>query len=605
MIPRLGGRGLRFALSLLLMAGGASAQQAAPTGSEPYDRGWHIVRPGETLHSITAKYLGDALQWRQNWRLNPTIEDPDVLAPGQRIQVLVARRVAVPTALLRTVAGPVEERPAPIAWNPALEQDLLLEEDGLRTGIRGSTEIAFQDGTSVTLTEESLVFLRRAGRRLIGVPPRAVEIVEGQAELAASLPPGATTDIQILVGGTLARPQVDEAGVSQTRARRAADGAKVMVYEGAGEVEAGGAKVAVGRGMGTAVAEGQAPSPPEKLLPAPTLVSPPAGARLDFVNVELAWQPVEGAASYTYELCLDPQCARLVDRAVGLTVAAHRPPLRRGDYFWRITAVSASGLDGYPSAGTPLGILGDGTDRTPPTGSLSVVGRQLHVDERLYVDESVRIEPALEDHQSGVAGWRPVINGEEVDRARWQGSWPDGGYSATVVAVDRAGNEGRLPPVEFLVDALPPDLAGDGGSGLAVDDRLPPRLRRRWLRRGPAWLEVSVDGGRWLPLVETGSRLARALERRRVPWLDRRQPLVVRGDAPQLLVRSADAAPLALPLPGAAPVSVVRVWAVDVGVGVAQLELALEFDEQGGVAATASAVDDLGHRRVLGWRLRP
>ena len=291
----------------------AAAQEALSSDLSAYDRGSHIVRPGENLHFITRKYLGDKLLWRENWKLNPQIEDPDKLTPGQRIEVLIERRDSVPTARLRSIAGRVEGKPAPIPWNPARELDLMLEEDGVRTGNRASTELEFSDGTRVTMTEDSVVYLRRTGRRLVGLPPQAVEIVEGQAEVAAKRPAGSDESIEILVAGTRAVSRPDPAGVAQTRARRTGeDGAAVMVYEGGSEVESGGQKVEVGRGMGTAVERGKPPAPPEKLLPAPTELRPEPGSRLTFNGFELAWLPVAGAAAYTADLCGDVDCARLV-----------------------------------------------------------------------------------------------------------------------------------------------------------------------------------------------------------------------------------------------------------------------------------------------------
>ena len=249
--------GLLAAVALALSP--AAAQEASSPDLSGYVRGWHIVRPGENLHFITRMYLGDKLLWRENWKLNPQIEDPDKLTPGQRIDVLIERRDSVPTARLRSIAGKVEGKPAPIAWNLARELDLMLEEDGLRTGNRASTEMEFSDGTRVLMTEDSVVYLSRSGRRLVGLPPRAVEIVEGQAEVAAKRPAGSEQAIEILVGGTRAVSRPDETGVAQTRARRTeGEGAAVMVYEGGGEVESGGQKVEVARGMGTAVERGQA-----------------------------------------------------------------------------------------------------------------------------------------------------------------------------------------------------------------------------------------------------------------------------------------------------------------------------------------------------------
>jgi hypothetical protein len=610
-----------------ILAPALVAQEPASPDISRYDRGWHIVRPGENLHFITRKYLGDKFLWRENWKLNPQIEDPDVLEPGQRIDVLIEQDDSVPTARLRSVAGRVDGKPAPIPWNPARELDLMLEEDGLRTGERASTEMEFQDGTRVLMTEDSVVYLRRSGRRLVGLPPRSVEIVEGQAEVAARLPAGSDLAVEILVGGTRALSRSDDIGVSKTRARRTESaGAKVMVYEGDTEVESAGQKVQVRRGMGTSVEQGEPPAPPETLLPAPSGLHPESGTRLTFNNLELAWQPVEGAASYTIELCRDAECGLLVERRVGLTEAVWAPEAPSpGDYFWRVTAVAASGLDGYPSPGASLAVLG-GPDRVGPTGRLIVGGRQLRYGERLVVDENVRIEPLLEDAQSGVASWQPVIDGVEASRDRWAGPWPDGTYQLAVRAIDRAGNESVIAAdEEIVVDSLPPVVSvtahavatlAHGGRDRSRCGWLPTAVarwsavtqcnwlrqaQRRWLRQGWNWLEVSVDGGLWTPLIVEGSEPAEAVLGGGYRLPPAPATMTVGGAEPQLLVRSADGT--ALLAPGQSTgAGGLRIGVRDAGAGVERLELRVDEAEAGGLTLSVESTDALGHRQTLSWR---
>ncbi len=623
---RIAGVAVTLALAVLAPASSKGQEASSPDLSK-YDRGWHIVRPGENLHFITRKYLGDKGLWRENWKLNPGIEDPDVLEPGLRLEVLIERRDSVPTARLRSLAGRVEGRPQPIPWNRSRELDLMLEEDGLRTGSRASTEMEFPDGTRVLMTEDSVVYLRRRGRQLVGEPPRAVEIVEGQAEVTARQAPGSDRAIEILVGGTRAVSRPDETGVAQTRARRTRDaGARVMVYEGGGEVESGGRKVEVARGMGTAVEQGKPPAPPEKLLPPPEGLLPESGTRLTYNDVELAWQPVAGAAGYTVELCSDADCTLLVERRVGLDEtgwAPEAPP--PGDYFWRVTAVSASGLDGYPSPGSALGVVG-GPDRTGPTGSLAVSGRQIRYGGRLVVDEHVRIEPRLEDAQSGVAGWQPIIDGAEVSRQRWDGAWPDGTYRLAVRAIDRVGNESVIAAdEEVVVDALPPVVTVTGQAVAAAGRRgrdrsscgwLPRatsrwplvtqcrwvrKAQRRWLGRGWNWLEVSVDGKRWSSLIAAGSEPAREVARASYSLPAAPATAAVEGADGQLLVRSADGSGL-LPPGGGAAVGGLVIHARDAGAGLERLELQVTEAGPGVLSLTVEATDALGHRQATSWR---
>ena len=621
----------RAVIGALLLATILSPSLMAQESSSPdisrYERGWHIVRPGENLHFITRKYLGDKFLWRENWKLNPQIEDPNELEPGQRIDVLIERRESVPTARLRSIAGRVEGKPAPIPWHPSRELDLMLEEDGLRTGDRASTEMEFQDGTRIVMTEDSVIYLRRSGRRLVGLSPRKVEIVEGQAEVAAKRPAGSDQAIEILVGGTRAVSRPDEAGVAQTRARHTeGDGARVMVYEGDTEVESGGQKVAVTRGMGTSVEGGRPPTPPEKLLPAPQGMRPAAGTRLTFNNVELGWQPVAGAAGYTVELCGDPECGLLVERRVDLAETAWVPEApAQGDYFWRVTAVSASGLDGYPSPGASLAVLG-GPDRVGPTGSLSITGRQIRFGDKLVVDENVGIEPLLDDAQSGVAAWRPIIDGVEVSSERWQGVWPEGIYQVAVRATDQAGNESVIAAdEEIVVDALPPVLTvtnhevapasrrgrdrsrcgwlgkATGRRPVAAQCRWLRKAQRRWLRQGWNWLEVSADGEMWNPLIAKGSKPAQEMAGASSGLPPAPTTMAVGGADSQLLVRSANGSALTPPGGGAAA-SGLRVRVRDAGAGVERMELGVDETEPGILTLSVETTDALGHDgQTLSW----
>jgi len=360
------------ALSLALPAAPARGAELA---------GWHIVREGESLIRITRDYLGSAERWRENWRLNPEIDDPDLLLPGQRIRVLLSPPDAIPNARLATPSGRVEERPLPLGWDVARRDDLLVERDGLRTHDDSSVEMTFTDGTSLVLSEDSLVFLRLPQSRARMGAPGQVEIVEGQAELEASGASREPVDIEIMVAGARTTPDRDEGGRAQTRARKSvAGGAEIMVYEGNARVEAAGAAVAVPRGMGTAVPRDAPPSPPEPLLPAPSTLAPAAGSSWRFPDPEFRWQSVAGAASYTVEVCRDRGCAALVERAPGVTTGGWRPAgLPVDAFFWRVTAVSASGLDGYPSPPVAFAVLKDQPDREPPHGTLTVSGLLFHL----------------------------------------------------------------------------------------------------------------------------------------------------------------------------------------------------------------------------------
>lgn len=472
---------------------------AAEALTEP---GWHTVRPGETLRGITEQYLGSQDKWRDNWRLNPSVADPDLLFPGQRILVYQAVDQKLATVRLTALSGRVERRPLPIPWDPARKDDLLLERDGIRTFDSSSTEMLFMDGTSVVLSEQSLIFLRQNGQNERAAETRSVEIVEGQAEIETQAAAAPSADVEIVLGDAVARPKRDATGLSQTRASRANDASKVMVFEGSGEVASAGATVELTRGTGTSVRQNAPPTPPEALLPAPVPNVPAAGVRLGLPDPSFIWERVAGAASYTVEVCRDPGCGELVRRAVGRPSNAwDSEPLPIGKLFWRVSAVSATGLDGYASPAIPFEIVSDRLDTEPPTGELILHGESIGGREPDIWGPAVRVEARVTDDRSGVRSWTATVNGRPVEPQALLGPWKSGSYTVGLEVVDASGNRADLEPVQFIVDDEPPVLELRIGQERLLDEvvnrqgeagvvrALPPFVSRRERQGGgqPSW----------------------------------------------------------------------------------------------------------------------
>src|SRR6185369_7065005 len=104
---------------------------------------------------------------------------------------------------------------------------------------------------------------------------------------------------------------------------------------------------------------------------APTGLEPVDGAERACADPLLSWQGTPQAAAYVVEICRDPGCGVLVERRIGDAATQWRPdPLPVGELYWRVTARSRSGLDGYPSEGIRLAITSDqrASDRRAATG---------------------------------------------------------------------------------------------------------------------------------------------------------------------------------------------------------------------------------------------
>jgi len=339
------------ALAAVLFLAAIAAPAQTPDGPPPRAGdtvAWYTVRPGDTLIGITIHYLGSPSLWTENLRINPQIHDPKHLKPGSRIRVIVSRQLPKRNALVDRVARRVDAKPDPEPWATAHEGDLLKENDGVRTYEKSSADLKFDDGSHLTMTENSLLFLKEMRPAQRGPVSETIEIIDGQIDVSSRPKKKATAELHVVIGGTSISHKASGERPVATRSRKASGAkAQVMVYGGSSVVASAGKSVDVGAGMGTQVEQGKAPEPPQKLLPAPATVEPAAEATL---HSGFGWKSVPDAASYTIEVYRDADAKQLVERATGVRETSWQTSaLPFGDFYWRATAVSNAGLDGFPA----------------------------------------------------------------------------------------------------------------------------------------------------------------------------------------------------------------------------------------------------------------
>ena len=479
-------------LWILWMSPGVWAQAESSTKASDHEVVWYVVRPGDTLRGLSARYLGSEARWRENWKLNSDeIANPDQIKPGQRIRLLLTSNLPDDGALLRQVSNRVEDQPTPMSWTEAHAGELLRSRDGVKTYENASAELSFPDDTRLLVTEQSTVFIGDNVKTQTQVDRTQIEIVVGQADLAATRGAETTDQYEIVLGDAKATPQRDSAGTLETRARLGeAGGAQLMVYSGESDLAAAGTKLKVGTGMGSSVSKGKPPAPPEKLLPAARELAPVAGSRLATLRPKFSWQPVSGAESYLVEICRDERCAVLLQRAPVLSEPSWQPTeLPVANLFWRVTAVSASGLDGYPTEPVSFEISNETPDSTPPEIAVGFVGPQLAPRSGLnaawIVGPGVEIEVEVSDTESGVESWTAMIDGEEIAPDQLKAPFPTGAHTLQVVAVDRAGNR-RESEVPFVFDPVSPEVSWGVEGSSALGDTVG-QASDDLTGAGPAW----------------------------------------------------------------------------------------------------------------------
>jgi hypothetical protein len=461
--------------------------------------GWHIVRPGDTLEGIARKYLGENERWSENWKLNPGVKNPDQIFPGQRLRVMLSGHLPANGALVLKLSNGVDDQLLPLDWRAAEKNDLLQPRDSLRTAAGASAELLFYDDTFLVVTEDSLVLLAESPPQKQKVDRTQIEIVLGQADLTGTLGVTNNQKIEILLGGVTVEPKGDVKGNVKSRVRKVGEQtAQLMVYTGEGAIKAGGETVTVPQGMGSFAKMGAPPSPPEELLPAATGLSPGPQSRDANRRPTFRWNAVPGARDYAAEVCRDKRCGVLVARTLGISGTSWQPSdeLPVEPLYWRVTATSPSGLDGYPSPAVDFEITEGPDDVEAPIVGIAFVGPQAKVNDRIIVGPGFEIQVTAEDLTTGVERWWPVIDGEEATEADLSRSWSTGEHTVEVVAVDRAGNEERSE-VSFYYDPDPPRLSwGLQGVGEFGRD-----LLERFAEDGP---EATQQGRQ--PLAAGGQR---------------------------------------------------------------------------------------------------
>lgn len=592
---------------------------AAPVDRSTWEDGWHVVRPGDTLEGLAARFLGSHELWRELHLLNPFVKDPNLLYPGQRLRIFLERPTAQLSAQILAVARDVRELPTPVPWQAASAGDVLLERDALRTAKAASARLRFDDGATVTLSEDSLVFIRRQTAATSPLPKKEIEVELGQIDVessgesstAPSTAAGArqrqrTDAIEVVVGGarSLAKPSPG-APLSARSRKTGGDAAQFMVYAGQSTVSAAGASIEVPAGNGTSVAPAARPGPVEALLPAPEQARPAYGEEVEQAAPQFSWAPVPGADLYTVEVCRDPACGVLVARGVTPSAGSLQLDvgggLPAGELFWRVTAIAPSGLDGYPTPAIRIQAV-ESVRPDPPKLVLEAAAGEAVPDGSCFgaVPEAV---VHSRDRRGAELPWTLLLDGRAVSQVEYRNLPVAGEHRVAARVTDERGRTSESAALAFVLDGAAPwiDLVALS-PGAPADSEGPaesPRRRGRKPAKAPpplaacdSGLEAQLEGGVWTA-VPCGT-----------------------AEAPAALVFAVDPARPAVPLrTGALPVAIgdtafgagalLSASAWDVGCGVHRIALRILPSpySAGRMLLEAEVTDAAGNRRTQGWHV--
>jgi hypothetical protein len=245
-------RTMRTVTAALLAVFLLGALPAAAQKSETVKFQEVTVKPGDTLWSISQRYLKDPQQWAEILRYNKLPNsDPTVALPGMNLRVpvaLIKEELRAATLVEKRNEVKFRRKESP-DWRDAQQRMTLYRDDGLQTLRNSQAQVRFENGELLSLDQNSMAILRPRSR--------------GDADLDLQRGQIATARSRVVTRSARIVPQTPDTQYTATVGDDMST--RVSVLTGRTEVEGAGKKVMVKEGFQTVVALDQAPAPPSEI----------------------------------------------------------------------------------------------------------------------------------------------------------------------------------------------------------------------------------------------------------------------------------------------------------------------------------------------------
>jgi len=263
------------------------------------------------------------------------------------------------TAVLTRMENTVKSKRADqIAWRSAAKGMTFYNRDAVQTLARSSATISLKEGSYLELDENSLVVLRKLERDVFLRENRTVVVLmEGKLTGQTSETKEDPLNLEVVVPGAVAQvPAPSEEGRSNRFqiAVRKDDTSVLTVVEGKADLVTEDGTVEIGADQIVRIQPGKAPvylsAPPGP----PVLLSPEEGSAYYFRDISpvvtFRWGTRDTIGEYHFVLARDPRFKEIVhDVVTGNNTFTHGN-LKQGDYFWRVSSVSADQEGPFTSA---------------------------------------------------------------------------------------------------------------------------------------------------------------------------------------------------------------------------------------------------------------
>jgi FecR protein len=280
--------------------------------------------------------------------------------------------------------------------------------DVVQTMSEGIAKVAFGDGSTYSIQQDSLVTIEESTTNAQAVPQVAVRLDTGEIHLNTG---GLPSRQQVRIDNSTTTVAPDSALLALNDRKR--DKRQVMVTKGAAEFVMGTEKVAVAPYERVAfnpetgkIAKEKEIAPPVLLAPANMMPIFNAGANK---SVDFSWTPVDNAKFYWLRISRNPYFSSIEKEVKSNTAEAKIAGLGEGRYYWVVQSVDSRGKESVESERNGFTLITRGSEAEALLLEMEPFVQHGHV---------IQVRGKTE------RGARVMVNGEEVPVIS-----PDGSFS--------------------------------------------------------------------------------------------------------------------------------------------------------------------------------
>ncbi len=282
--------------------------------------------------------------------------------------------------------------------------------DVVQTASEGMAKVVFNDGTSYTVKQDSLIVIEENSANDQQQTNVAVAVSTGTVDLStATYSQGSKS--QVIVAGATASLAPESA--AQVHNDPQADQHEILMKKGMGEVSRNGETVQLANwekvtfhGQESHLEKAKETGPPTPIAPAN--MAPLFSSGETTKDVEFSWTAMANATGYRLRISRNPYfSSTLVDKRVN-TAAVTVSGLGEGAYYWMVQSYDAAGNESVESEKNRFNIIvkGKGTDAI-----------------ELELDPFVQHGHVIEVTGKTQTGARVMVNGSEVPMVAGDGSF--------------------------------------------------------------------------------------------------------------------------------------------------------------------------------------